>query len=237
MPVNFVNAVVSGDGWTGDLQNASDGSLVTSISQEFDITVTISAYFAKACYTGQIKMDVAKSDGGDVFVRLFVQNTDESWTEIGNEFSPLAATKTWTFSEQNILQYRITAYNDSGLNTFIINDSQPDDQTPAAGKATTPDPATASTGVALTKVLGWTNGANTATVNVYFGTAATPVTKVIDFDLAVSYDPTIANGITYYWRVDTINWRGDVTTGDVWSFTTIAAGAGRFDVRLRERYN
>ncbi|MHC4738683.1 MAG: LamG domain-containing protein, partial [Planctomycetota bacterium] len=44
---------------------------------------------------------------------------------------------------------------------------------------------------------------------------------------ATTFDPgTMANGATYYWRIDELN-AGGTTTGTVWSFTTIVAEPGQ----------
>ena len=95
------------------------------------------------------------------------------------------------------------------------------------GKATTPYPANGAINVnRSTTVLTWAAGTGTVTSrDVYFGTATTPVTKVIADGTVLAYtpSPTMTGKKTYYWRVDEKNSAG-TTTGDVWNFTTICKG-------------
>ena len=93
---------------------------------------------------------------------------------------------------------------------------------PPPGQASSPVPSTGATNVSLTQDLSWTAGSGTVTSrDVYFGTVNPPVTKVVADGTALTYDTgTMANGTTYYWRVDEKN-AGGTTTGTVWNFTTI----------------
>ena len=92
------------------------------------------------------------------------------------------------------------------------------------GLASAPTPANAATGVSLTPTLSWTSGGGTAYCYVYFGTDSTPDdTEYKGNQSGTTYNPgTLANNITYYWRIDEVG-SGGVTTGTVWSFTTIKA--------------
>ncbi len=62
------------------------------------------------------------------------------------------------------------------------------------------------------------------TYNVYFGTTPAGLERLVS---GISELSTVVVGIplaystTYYWRVDATNENG-TTTGDVWSFTTLA---------------
>lgn len=97
----------------------------------------------------------------------------------------------------------------------------------APGKASSPSPAHEATDVSIAQVLSWLAGTGSATRNIYFGTDATPDDDGGSSELvapgssALTYDPTLAYSTTYYWRIDEINFEDDVTTGDVWSFTTL----------------
>jgi hypothetical protein len=68
--------------------------------------------------------------------------------------------------------------------------------------------------------------------DVYFGTDATAVTEGTGdtfqiTQLAVFFDPgELAEGTTYWWRVDEVLADGTKRTGPVWSFTTLAPGGG-----------
>jgi hypothetical protein len=83
-------------------------------------------------------------------------------------------------------------------------------------KAANPDPANGETGVLLNQVLSWS--ANTASCDVYFGTANPP--PFITNQAAMTYDPTLVYNTTYYWKIDTQK-NGQTETGDVWNFTTV----------------
>ena|GEM_PF-2464289 len=92
-------------------------------------------------------------------------------------------------------------------------------------KATYPSPANGATDVPTDVILSWTPGSGAISHHIYFGTNQADVaTGTLDTYkgsfLAPSYTPgTLANGTTYYWRIDEFD--GAATyPGDVWSFTT-----------------
>jgi hypothetical protein len=88
------------------------------------------------------------------------------------------------------------------------------------GAASSPTPTNGAINVSTTQDISWTAGSGAATRDVYFGTASTPVTKVIADGTVLTYDTgTMSNNTTYYWRVDEKN-AGGTTIGTVWSFTT-----------------
>lgn len=85
-------------------------------------------------------------------------------------------------------------------------------------------PQTGSTNLPLNQALTWTAGGGTPTgYDVYFGTSAGAMTKVVSNGTATSYSPTLAYGTTYYWSVNPINTNGTATGCSVLSFTTVAA--------------
>jgi lysophospholipase L1-like esterase len=87
------------------------------------------------------------------------------------------------------------------------------------GAATVPSPANGATGVAVSASVSWTRDTNAMGHAVYFGTSNPPPFKLnLTARLPVTYSPgTLEYGVTYYWRIDTINQRG-TATGTVWSF-------------------
>jgi hypothetical protein len=94
-----------------------------------------------------------------------------------------------------------------------------------ASFATNPSPASGTADVPRDVVLSWTPGIGAISHHIYFGTNQLDVaTGVGDTDKGTqtetSYDPgALADGTTYYWRVDEFD--GATThTGNVWSFTT-----------------
>jgi hypothetical protein len=98
----------------------------------------------------------------------------------------------------------------------------------APGQASNPSPADSAVDVDIDADLSWTPGSGSTSSDVYFGTDSTPDSGEFQGNqTATTYDPgTLANGATYYWRVDEVN-AGGTTTGTVWSFTTIEAAPGQ----------
>jgi len=89
------------------------------------------------------------------------------------------------------------------------------------GQASNPAPANSATDIAVDTDLSWTAGSGATSRDVYFGTTSPGTFQ--GNQTATTFDTgTMANDTTYYWRIDEINAEG-TTTGNVWSFTTIAA--------------
>jgi hypothetical protein len=93
---------------------------------------------------------------------------------------------------------------------------------PLPGKASSPNPSNGTSGVSISADLSWTAGNGATSHDVYFGTAS-PGTFMVNQTTTTFDTGTMANNTTYYWRIDEKNANG-TTTGDVWNFTTIAAG-------------
>jgi len=99
---------------------------------------------------------------------------------------------------------------------------------PVILKATKPDPADGGTGATM-PLLGWTAGDTAIFHNVYLG--ASP--NLTEADLVAQNQPFamyfhvagVEPGMTYYWRVDEVDATGAVTTGNVWSFSTLSQKA------------
>jgi len=92
------------------------------------------------------------------------------------------------------------------------------------GQASNPNPANGAEDVAVSVDLSWTAGTGAESHNVWFGTGPGSLSLVSEGQTETSYNPgTLANEVTYFWRIDGINGFG-ITTGDVWSFTTKPAG-------------
>ncbi|MBW8040468.1 MAG: LamG domain-containing protein [Planctomycetes bacterium] len=89
---------------------------------------------------------------------------------------------------------------------------------PLPSQAGNPNPADGATGIDKNTDLSWTPGSNANSHNVYFGTTSPPALR--GNRSAATFEPgTMANGTTYYWRIDEVNPSG-ITTGTVWTFTT-----------------
>jgi|GEM_PF-1009529 len=89
-------------------------------------------------------------------------------------------------------------------------------------KAEGPAPSHGAVGVAVDADLSWNAAAFAASYDVYFGDAHPPPFR--GNQTGTAFDPgTLRRGLTYFWRVDTLNVFG-VTEGDTWTFTTVSAG-------------
>jgi len=88
--------------------------------------------------------------------------------------------------------------------------------------AKNPTPADGASGVDINVDIAWTAGEGAASHNVYFGTASPLASQ--GNQAATSFEPgTLANGTTYYWRIDEVQSDSSVVTGRVWMFTTVRA--------------
>jgi len=89
------------------------------------------------------------------------------------------------------------------------------------GQASDPYPENNAANVETQPTLEWTNGANTETIDLYFGTENPPVTPVLENVPEIEFYELdeLEPETTYYWRVDCTNEAGTVN-GQVWSFTT-----------------
>jgi len=93
------------------------------------------------------------------------------------------------------------------------------------GQASNPSPANSATNVSITADLSWTEGTDSTSSDVYFGTSSPGAFQ--GNQAATTFDTgTMSNNTTYYWRIDEVN-AGGTTTGTVWSFTTIVAAPGQ----------
>ncbi len=95
------------------------------------------------------------------------------------------------------------------------------------GQASNPSPANGASDQSVNVDLSWTAGTDATSHNVYFGQDSTPDSGEFQGNQGgTTYDPgALANDTTYYWRIDEVG-DGGTTTGNVWSFTTEAAGPG-----------
>jgi hypothetical protein len=102
-------------------------------------------------------------------------------------------------------------------------------------KAWQPSPADGTKNVTM-PLLTWAKGDAAAFHNIYFGTVAelTAADLVSPRYPMTTYYPTIplTPGTKYYWRVDEVEAKGAIHTGDVWSFTSASVTA--FDPTPRD---
>ena len=93
------------------------------------------------------------------------------------------------------------------------------------GAASAPSPGNGASNVSVNADLSWSAGSGATSHDVYFGTSSNPGAGQFQGNQAGTSFAlgTLANGTTYYWRIDEVNAAG-TTTGTVWSFTTQSGG-------------
>jgi len=121
--------------------------------------------------------------------------------------------------------WRIDEINAEGTTTGTVWNFMTESGATPPGQPSNPSPADNATDISINADLSWTAGSGATSHDVYFGTDLTPDSGEFQGNqTATTFDPgTMANDTTYYWRVDEINAVG-TTTGNVWNFTTVAAG-------------
>jgi hypothetical protein len=88
-------------------------------------------------------------------------------------------------------------------------------------QASDPYPPDGETNVSITADLSWTAGPYATSHDLYFGTSSPP--PFVCNQIETAFDPGMMDsGRTYFWRIDEVNKWG-VTTGQLWSFSTIEA--------------
>ncbi len=123
-----------------------------------------------------------------------------------------------TLANDTTYFWRIDEKNAGGTTTGVVWSFMTEAATPPPGQASNPSPADAATDVGIDTDLSWTAGAGADSHDVYFGTTSPGTFQ--GNQPGTTFDPgTLANDVTYYWRIDEKNIAG-TTTGVVWSFTT-----------------
>ena len=91
-------------------------------------------------------------------------------------------------------------------------------------RVTGPQPEDGATNVGILNDLSWSTVPGATSYIVYFGTAPSPGSNERQAEQAgTTFDMSLLQyDTTYYWRIDARNGQG-ITTGDVWSFTTVQA--------------
>ncbi|MHC4737994.1 MAG: LamG-like jellyroll fold domain-containing protein, partial [Planctomycetota bacterium] len=118
----------------------------------------------------------------------------------------------------------VRVYN-YALTQSQINDIYTGGAPTLPGQASSPSPADSATDVSIDADLSWTAGSDTTSHDVYFGTSSPGTFQ--GNQTATTFDPsTMSNDTTC---IDEVNAEG-TTTGNVWSFTTVAAPAGDVEI-------
>jgi len=133
-----------------------------------------------------------------------------STTQMGTSFNP------GTLANNTTYYWQINESNEAGKTTgtlwsFTTIESLPD-------VASINSPADGSTDLGIDAVLSWTAGSGAVSHQVLFGTDTANLETSIQS--GTSFNPgTLANGTTYYWKINEINSAGS-SNGPLWSFTT-----------------
>jgi Peptidase family C25/Propeptide_C25/HYDIN/CFA65/VesB-like, Ig-like domain/FlgD Ig-like domain len=95
---------------------------------------------------------------------------------------------------------------------------------PLPSSPSDPIPNNGGSNISCNTDIDWTNGTNTSSIDLYFGSNNPPTTLVLDDVSAVeTFDPGVLNyETTYYWQIVCRNGSGSIS-GDVWNFVTIEA--------------
>ena len=118
--------------------------------------------------------------------------------------------------------WRVTTKNAGGTTIGVVwsftTEAKP------ASRATNPQPRDGATDVDTDADLAWDAAPDATLYVVYFGTARSPGDDELHGKHTVTKSSVkLEYNTTYYWRVDTENEGGTITTGEVWSFMTLAA--------------
>ncbi len=165
-------------------------------------------------------------DGGTIDCNNFTIEGGRGLVDINNGTLIINGNVTSTINSYISSGY-ITGYDDTGAVDVDYNVTNAGKTTVTAaslpGKASSPIPTDSATNVGVTTDISWTAGTGATNYNVYFGTNSTPSAGELKGNQpGLTYDTnTMSNSTTYYWRIDSNNTAG-VTTGDIWSFTTIS---------------
>lgn len=122
--------------------------------------------------------------------------------------------------------WRIDVENEAGLTTGDVWEFATAEAVdiPEPSQAENPSPSDNATELGLNITLMWDAGSGIGSIfnNVYLGTSPNDLDMRSNFQAATSYSipEQLQGGTTYYWRVDSADTFGGVTTGEVWSFTT-----------------
>ncbi|AQT69133.1 hypothetical protein STSP2_02320 [Anaerohalosphaera lusitana] len=176
-----------------------------------DDVLSVEWYDGSGVIIGQT-IEVDRFEGG--------VDPDDVWTLIsGNVVAPAGAAQGMLVISQVVTD---ASNNGGGAhfdNAFVVK----------AGQATSPSPADGATVSTELDTISWQNAAETATVDVWFGTVGEPNSLIADDiaaeTLSLSAPPigsaiTLASGEVYEWKVDSKDSSGNVVEGTWWTFNT-----------------
>jgi hypothetical protein len=160
-------------------------------------------------------------NGYAVFFNSFTPPTSYVDNGLSTTYSPVLDYSTTYY-------WQILPYNTSGAAASCPIWSFTTSAPPSPDAATNPGPADTATDIEPTVNLTWNapvSGITPEAYKVYLDTDPNPTTQVMDAD-AMTFNPTLNYGTTYYWKVvpytnDAKSSRGEATGCPIWSFTTV----------------
>ena len=207
-----------------DIDNKPTGPDLCSVTVDPSVVTTLPTL---GWYTFTFDTSYALSNGVEyaIVVRTATGSTSHYYAPFGYGSSGYAGGDSTTSTDSGSTWGALSGTND--INFRVYGGAA------LPGKPTTPSPADSASDITLDQTpLGWVDGGNTDTYEIYYrasgddwvlvGVSQAGITWTIPFG-SIDYDTT------YEWRVDATNVYG-TTTGDTWSFDAIT-----FD-RIRASY-
>ena len=150
----------------------------------------------------------------------FGTNSSPGSKELRGELTVTTFEPDTTLEHATIYYWRVDSRNAGGTTTGDVWSFTT--EVPPPPKATGPQPEDGATNVGILQDLSWTAAPGATLYIVYFGTAPSPGNAERRSEQGdTTFDANLSHATTYYWRVDSKN-DGGMTTGDVWSFTTVS---------------
>ncbi len=214
------------------ISSGNEGYLITPqlsvTSTSHTLSFWVNYYFVSGSWgnTAELYVDVSNDDGTSWVsgtTNYISGQSGAGWFQVTIDLSNYEGNN----FVGDVVKVRFRAVSDYGSYNIGIDDvTGPDIYVPAGlpGEPTNPNPANGATNIATTTGISWTNGANTDSTIVLFGTSTPPIDTVYDGTAVSSLTNAqiggpLSGGTTYYWRVLAKNSSGQ-TNGPIWSFMT-----------------
>lgn len=169
----------------------------------------------------------ASDPDGDPISYILVIAEDRNFTNVAEQITVSTTNVTINLQQGNAYYWKVTAIDNndgqsqpSSTFAFFTEGNGVSNHAPFTAALNTPTNES-SVNVGIVN-LSWTGGdsdvGDTLTYDLYFGETTDPAS----LEMALSennFDVTVITGLTYYWKVDTIDDSGVKTIGQVWTFT------------------
>ena len=165
-------------------------------------------------------LEWSSTSGATSYLVYFGTNSSPGSKELRGELTVTTFEPDTTLEHATIYYWRVDSRNAAGTTTGDVWSFTT--EVPPPPKATGPQPEDGATNVRILQDLSWTAAPGATLYIVYFGTAPSPGNAERRSEQGdTTFDANLRHATTYYWRVDSKN-DGGMTTGDVWSFTTVS---------------